>query len=389
MSKIKVLRIVTRLSVGGVPLHCSNLAKLLDKDKYEHLLVHGSLGESEGDMRYLIDDEPNVFIPELIRELSIKQDIRAFFKIVKLIRKYKPDIVHTHHAKAGMLGRAAAKMCGVPVIIHTFHGNVFQGYFSPLKSKLFINIERFLALISSKIIAISKIQKEELLQFKIAPAKKIEIVKLGFNFANVRPEADFTSDFRERYNLAKDDILVGSIGRVVPIKNQKMLVDIAEKVIKSTKRSVKFVIVGDGEERENIANYVAEKHVQAYFVFTGFTRNLKEIYHEMDIVALTSLNEGTPVAIIEAMANRKIVFSTNVGGIADFIEDNKSGFYFDVNDTQAYSQKLSEIINVFDSKELDNIREKAHEVALSNFSVQRLIADIDHLYSKLLTKKRR
>lgn len=387
MKKIKILRIVTRMSVSGVPLHCTNLAKQLDKERYEHLIIHGSLSDSEGDMSYLIADEPNVVIPELIRELSFKHDIKAFFKIVKLIREYKPDIVHTHTAKAGMLGRLAAKLCGVPIIIHTFHGNVFRGYFSPLKTKFFINIERFLALISTKIIAISKIQKEELLEFKIAPAKKIEIVKLGFNFSNVIPEPDLKTDFRKRFNLNQDDILVGIIGRVVPIKNHKMFVDIAEKVLKETKRNIKFLVIGDGEERENIANYITEKQLDSFFIFTGYTRNLKEIYAEIDIVCLTSLNEGTPVAIIEAMANKKLVFSTNVGGIADFIDNNQSGFYFDIKDIDGYAHKLIDIINSFDSKDLNIIREKAHNVALNNFSVQRLIEDIDSLYSDLLTKK--
>lgn len=387
MNKIKVLIMITRFSVGGSAPYCTILAKELSKDKYEHLLVHGSLGESDGDMSYLIENEPNIFVPELIRELSLKHDLKALFNLIKIIRKYKPDIVHTNTAKAGMLGRVAAKLCRVPVIIHTFHGNVFQGYFSPLKTKLFIYIERFLSLISTKIIAISKIQKEELLGFKIAPAKKIEIVKLGFNFDNVIAQADYKTDFRERFKLNEDDILVGIIGRVVPIKNHKMFVDIAEKVLKNTIKNVKFIIVGDGEERDNIQNYISQKGLESIFVFTGFTSNLKEIYKEVDIVALTSINEGTPVAIIEAMANRKIVFSTNVGGITDFIDNNQSGFYFDLNDNNGYANKLISVINSFDSKELSRVREKAYNVAMDNFSYHRLIKDIDKLYSDLLAKK--
>lgn len=388
MRKIKVLRIVTRLSVGGVPLHCANLAKGLDKEKYQHLLVHGTLGETEGDMSYLIEGEANIYLPELKRELNFKEDWKALIKIIKIMREYKPDVVHTHHAKAGMLGRFAAKICGVPVILHTFHGNVFHGYFSPRKSQFFIIIERLLALISAKIIAISKIQKDELLNFKIAKAKKIAVIRLGFDFAKVTPENDFRTDFRERFNLAKDDLLVASIGRVVPIKNQKMLIDIAQKVLEKTNKNVKFLIVGDGEDRLLLENYISEKKLQAYFVFTGYTKNLKEIYAEIDIVALTSLNEGTPVAIIEAMANKKIVFSTNVGGIADFIVNNESGFYFEVNDLEGYANKLTEIISGFDSPKLDEVRKKAQEIAFNNFSVEGLIRNIDTLYSELLNKKK-
>jgi len=385
MNKIKVLRIVTRLNVGGVSLNCTILAKKLDNDKYDKLLVHGSLGDSEGDMSYLIDNEPNVIVPELIRELSFKQDIKALFEIIKIIKKFKPDIVHTHTAKAGILGRLAAKLCGVPIIIHTFHGNVFHGYFSPLKTKFFIYIERFLALISTKIIAISKIQKEELLKFKIAPAKKIEIIKLGFDFSNVIPEPNYTTDFRDRFKIDKDDILIGIIGRIVAIKNHKMFVDIAEKVLKSTSTKIKFIVIGDGEERKNIEDYVSQKSLESSFIFTGYTSNLKEIYKEIDIVTLTSFNEGTPVAIIEAMANRKLVFSTNVGGIADFIDNNVSGYYFDINDINGYAKKLVDVLNTFESKELSIVREKAYDVATNNFSYLRLIKDIDNLYSNLST----
>ena len=386
MAKTKVLRIISRLNIGGVSIHCTMLSKYLPQDKYESLLIHGSLSESEGDMSYNLKDEPLLFIPELQRELNLKKDITAFLAICRCIRRFKPDIIHTHTAKAGILGRLAGKLMGVKTIIHTFHGNVFQGYFSPRKTQFFINLEKMLALCSTKIIAISQLQKEELLNFKITKESKLEIVKLGFDFSNVIPEKSYKTDFRKRFNIEENDILVGIVGRLAPIKNHEMFVDIAEIVLKSIKTNIKFVIIGDGEVKQNIEAYIKEKGLQEYFIFTGFTNNLKEIYSEIDYITLTSKNEGTPVAIIEAMANKKLIFSTNVGGISDFVDNNKTGYYFGKDDVIGFAAKLTEVIKHHNTDRYNKIKEDASKVAIEQFSYKRLVKDIDELYSKLITR---
>ncbi|OQY38707.1 MAG: hypothetical protein B6226_03220 [Candidatus Cloacimonetes bacterium 4572_65] len=275
---------------------------------------------------------------------------------------------------------------GVKTIIHTFHGNVFQGYFSPRKTQFFINLEKMLALCSTKIIAISQLQKEELLNFKITKESKLEIVKLGFDFSNVIPEKSYKTDFRKRFNIEENDILVGIVGRLAPIKNHEMFVDIAEIVLKSIKTNIKFVIIGDGEVKQNIEAYIKEKGLQEYFIFTGFTNNLKEIYSEIDYITLTSKNEGTPVAIIEAMANKKLIFSTNVGGISDFVDNNKTGYYFGKDDVIGFAAKLTEVIKHHNTDRYNKIKEDASKVAIEQFSYKRLVKDIDELYSKLITR---
>lgn len=381
--KKKILRIVTRLNIGGVSLNVSNLAKHLPENMYETKVVHGLLGSDEGDMSYVFDGIDKIFIPTLQRELNIVNDIKTFIEIVKIIKRYKPDIVHTHTAKAGLLGRIAAKICGVKIIIHTFHGNVFSGYFNKKKTEFFKLLERICALCSTKIIAISKTQKEDLINYGIAKTSKIEVIPLGFDFSKVIPENDYKTDFRDRFDLSKDDILIGIIGRVVPIKNHIMFINIAEKVLYAFDKKVKFIVVGDGELKRTLEDEVLKRDLSSKIIFTGYTNNLKEIYNELSYVMLTSKNEGTPVAIIEALANKKITFATNVGGIADFIENGISGFYFDLADENRFAEKMIEVLKKHGSIELNKIKENGYSVAMEKFSYKRLINDIDKLYTNL------
>jgi len=381
----KVMRIVTRLCVGGPTIHVSLLNGLLDKKEYESILVSGMIEDYESDMSYVADsyNVKPVYIETMSRELNLVKDLKAFSKLIKLIKKEKPDIVHTHLSKAAMLGRVAAWLCKVPVIIHTYHGNVFQCYFSKPKTMMYILIDKFLAALSTKIIAISNKQKSELVGFGIANASKFEIIPLGFDFDKIVTSDAKRTELVKKYCLPENAKFASIIGRVTPIKNHDMFLDIAKKLI--TKHDdLYFLVVGDGDLFEEVKTKISARKLGDKIIMTGMIQDMSTIYSLTDIVLLTSKNEGTPVALIEAMSQSKLVFSTNVGGVSDFIKQGINGFYFEQSDVDGF---VSEISNwVTNPHNYDNIREGARTTAVNTFSSTRLVSDIESLYSRCLNK---
>ncbi|MFM7054927.1 MAG: glycosyltransferase, partial [Bacteroidota bacterium] len=248
----KVLRIINRLNLGGPTYNAAYLTKYLEPE-FETLLVAGMKDESEESSEFIVEGlgiKP-VFIRDMRREISVKSDWSAFWQLVKIIREFKPDIVHTHAAKAGTLGRIAAWYCKVPVIVHTFHGHVFHSYFGPLKTKVFKFIERRLSGISSGIIAISELQKHELCEIhKVCKAEKTYVVPLGFDLNRFHElGSDIRLDFRSRFHIPEDAIAIGIIGRLVPIKNHSLFLEAFQKVKEQCSQNIKAIIVGDGEDR--------------------------------------------------------------------------------------------------------------------------------------------
>jgi glycosyltransferase involved in cell wall biosynthesis len=375
----KVARIITRLNIGGPTIHTVLLSDKLKK-KYQTTLIAGKIENHESDMSYYADkyNVKPLYLSKMSRELRFPDDFFAFWELYKILKKEKPDIVHTHTAKAGTLGRLAAWFAGVPEIYHTFHGNIFKGYFSPLKTKVFIAIEKFLAAISTRIIVISEKQRDEIAGLKIAPQNKLEIVKLGFDFENVLPQESDKGTFKKQFGYSEDDILIGIVGRVTAIKNHYLFLDIAEKLSKLFP-NVKFPIIGDGDLREEIQEEIDKRKLNNTVKITGFLTNLKPVYADLNYVTLTSKNEGTPVALIEAMACKKVVLSTNVGGVSDFISNGKSGFYFDSFKPDDFVKVLSDLINGKIDKE--SIVENANITAQKMFGSNRLVNDILKIYA--------
>jgi glycosyltransferase involved in cell wall biosynthesis len=251
----KILRIINRFNLGGPTYNVAYLTKYLAPE-FETLLVGGAKDETEGSSEYIVRSlgiEP-VIISEMKREINLLQDRIAYQKIKKIIREYKPDIVHTHASKAGTLGRLAAYNCNVPVIVHTFHGHVFHSYFGKLQTAFYKNIERYLAKKSSAIIAISNKQKNELSnEHHICPAEKIEVIPLGFNLSRfTEAQEEKRKKFRLDYNIANDEVAVGIIGRLVPVKNHKLFVEAIKYINEKSDKKVRAFIVGDGELKEEI-----------------------------------------------------------------------------------------------------------------------------------------
>jgi glycosyltransferase involved in cell wall biosynthesis len=379
---IRVMRIIARLNVGGPAIHVVLLTERLGPPEFESRLVCGLIGEHEGDMAYLAEQRgiAPVYIEELGRELSPLRDLVTLFKLWRLMRAYHPDVVHTHTAKAGFVGRTAAWLARVPVRIHTYHGHVFHGYFSPRKTQIFLWLERLTARFSDRLITISPALKDELTtQYHIAPADKFVVVPLGLELSPFAENPRRCGIFRTEFGIAPDVPLVGIVGRIVPIKNHELFLTMAKKV-QETVPDAHFVIIGDGERRAEIEKLAADLHIRV--TFTGWLRDLKPAYSDMDALVISSDNEGTPVSLIEALAAGVPVVSTAVGGVPDLLRHGEFGQIVPAGDADALA---AAVINVRSGSTLNQAA--IQQAILAGYDINRLANDLAVLYRDLLATK--
>ena len=393
----RVLRILNRFNLGGPTYNAAYLTKYMSPD-FETVLVGGSNDASEKNSEYIVKNlgvDP-LIIPQMHREISPAKDYKAYQELKKLIRRFKPDIVHTHASKAGALGRHAAITCKVPVIVHTFHGHVFDAYFSQWKSSFYRNLERYLAGKSSGIIAISEKQKEDLtIKYRVCHEEKVKVIPLGFDLAKFREGSEGKRiAFREKYFIDDDEIAIGIVGRLVPIKNHSMFLEAFNILQKKSKRKVRAFIVGDGECRQNIQNKAnelgidfvngVEPYRKATLTFTSWLTDMDRVNAGMDIIALTSLNEGTPVSLIEAQASGKPIVSTCVGGIENVVMPGKTALLATNNTSVDFADKL------FELTENDNLRAEfacqGWDFVKARFHYTRLINEMADYYYELMEK---
>jgi len=389
MPKIKVVRIITRMNIGGPARQAVLLSSELGKKDFDCVLLTGSLPSNEGDMSYLTKEsgvEPLV-ISEIGREISFLNDLSGLFNVYNVIKKEKPHIVHTHTAKAGTIGRLAAKMAGVPVIIHTFHGHVFHSYFNSLKTKFFLAVERLLTSMTDKIVVISEKQKNEIKYYLgLKSDAKLALIPLGFDLRKFLTDKD-ENTLREKLDIPKDTLVIGIVGRLTAIKNHKMFLEAAREIKRRNEgRAIKFLICGDGELKGDLTKLSADLGLQDDVMFTGWRKDIDALYRIMDIAALTSLNEGTPVSIIEALASAKPAVVTDVGGIRDIVEDGKSGFIVPSGDIRAFTEAMTVLINDKDKREKFGIY--GREYICRKHSKERLINSIQDLYYSELARKK-
>ncbi len=395
----KILRIHNRLIVGG-PSHNVTLLTAYLSPEFETKLLVGKKDPSEKDAYFMAEQlglKP-VEIKEMRRSVLPFFDIIAYFKIKKIIRQYKPDIVHTHASKSGAIGRLAASACNVPLVVHTFHGHVFHSYFNSFFSRLIVRMERFLAKKADAIIAISDSQKHELSEvYKIAPPEKVFVVPLGFNLDKFGSEQDKKrSIFRTKYGFDEDDIIVGIVGRIVPVKNHEMFLEVAAAVKATTNKKVRFAIIGDGESRDLVEQkcqqlglsysyYITNPGQKANVLVTSWETAIEQAFAGIDIVVLTSHNEGTPVSLIEAQAAYKPVVSTDVGGVEDIVLHGETGYITKVGEVTAFANYINNLIN--DAKLRECMGKKGYENVVKKYSRQRLINDMRSLYLSFLKKQ--
>jgi glycosyltransferase involved in cell wall biosynthesis len=386
------------MAVGGPVLNATYLSKYLSP-KFHTLLVVGEKEPHEKSAYYIAQDlgVDVLTIPQMRRGVHPIRDYEAFRAIGKIIKDFKPDIVHTHASKPGVLGRLAASAARVPVIVHTFHGHALHSYFNPLASQVYIHTERFLARRSSAIIAISDTQKKELVEdFKIAPAEKFRVIQLGLDLQKFSEDLPAKrSKFRAEFGVADDEIAIGIIGRLVPVKNHGLFLKAIAHVLKNSSKKIKAFIIGDGETRSGLENLATQSGIKFStegdqqhphpLIFTSWRSDIDCINAGMDIIALTSLNEGTPVSLIEAQAANKPVVSTRVGGISDIVVEGKTALLADVTDTGTFCKHLLNLVED-DSLRREMGSESSYYVT-KRFSYQRLMTNMSGLYHELLDEK--
>ena len=384
-----MVRIIGRLPVGGATIQAISLTRELEP-RYRTTLVTGVEGSDEGNMLHLaraLDVEP-VVLPGLRRELG-PGDIPAVREVVRILRTERPAILHTHTAKAGAVGRLAALLAGrarPPVIVHTFHGHVLEGYFSPPRSAVFRAMERALARLTTRLIAVSDEVRRDLIRMRIADAGRIEVVPLGFDLERFDiPDAErerLRESLRAELSIPRDREVVTFVGRIVPIKRVDRFLAIADRL--RQRRDVHFLIVGDGELRAQLESSPTARALGDRVTWTGIRHDLGAVYCASDVVALTSDNEGTPVSLIEAQAAGLPVVSTDVGGARAVVEDGISGRVLDPQDEAGMADAIDEILEHPDLA--SRLAEAGRTSSLSRFTLARLVRDVDELYTRLLAE---
>ena len=402
MKKIKIVRIIARLNIGGPAIHAVLLTEGLDKNKFESLLVCGCIDKKEGDMSYYAvnKDVIPIYVRQLRREVNVFNDFAAFLKICAIINKEKPDIIHTHTAKAGAIGRLAVIACNLfnPYfwkksikLAHTFHGHVFSGYFNKIETAFFLVIEKILAVFTARIITVSESVKSELVYFGIANTKKIEVIYLGFELDK------FLAVTPRNSNV----INIGIIGRLVPIKNHRLFLEAAAEALRRVDtHGIRFKIIGDGELAGELKEYSEKLNIAPYVDFLGWKKDIADVYSELDIVALTSLNEGTPVSLIEAMASARVVIATNVGGVRDLMGDVfvpraddstknfkvlERGILDESGNSDSFPAAL--IFALKNPEIMLRMANRSRDYVSHRFTKVRLVSDIEILYDSILANK--
>jgi glycosyltransferase involved in cell wall biosynthesis len=415
---MKILRVIARLNVGGPAKHVVWLTAGLRGSDWDSLLVAGTVPAGEEDMSYFAAEhnvEP-MLIPQMSREISFKDALTAW-KIYRLFCREAPDIVHTHTAKAGTVGRVAglfyrwltpSTLLGRPrrcLFVHTYHGHIFHSYYGRLKTRLFLSIEKILArLITDRIVVVSEQQRREIQdRFGVGRPDQFVVIPLGLDTNSFADWRNRRQLFRDQLGSRSDELLVGIVGRLTEIKNHELFLDavaILKKRLAEEKSSaqVRFVVIGDGSLRDTLEAQARSLNLVEDVIFAGSRRDPENFYPALDIVALTSRNEGTPLTLIEAMANARPVIATVVGGVVDLLGETveehldegytvcRRGVSIKPNDASAVAAGLFHLIE--DSELRTELGDRGLEFVASKHSTNRLLDDVKALYEELLKGRR-
>lgn len=382
--RVRVARIIARMNVGGPAHQVSILSGRLDPNRYETLLLSGQIGSGESsaaDLAHLYRARL-VEVPALGPELSPTRDLRALLALSRLLRNYRPHIVHTHTAKAGLLGRLAATVAisPRPIIVHTYHGHVLEGYFDPVRTAVFRSAERLLAHVTDRLVAVSDATVDDLVRLKVAPRERFTTIPVGLDLEPFTQPPNNGSAFRAQAGAQTGDVLLTYTGRLAPIKRVDLLLR-GLALARSRASRLRLAVVGDGDLRGDLERFARELGIADIVTFLGYRTDLPAIVAGSDVAVLSSANEGTPVALIEAAAGGVPAVATRVGGVTDVVCP-EGGILVAPGDPVAFAAALVRFAH--DPSLRQNAGASARAHVLTRFSMLRLLEDIDALYSQLL-----
>jgi len=388
---IPVLRVIARLNVGGPALHVAYLSAGLTPRGYDTTLVAGTIARGEESMAYVAEKAGVrlVALPSLSREIAPVHDAVAAFRLARLIREVRPTILHTHTAKAGTVGRVAALLAGdarPPIVIHTFHGHVLQGYFGPTKSSVFRLLERMLAKVTTVLVAVSPEVRDDLVRLGVAPAEKFVVIRLGIELEQ-RVATDVPrEETRRRLGTPPERFLVGWLGRMTGVKQTQDLLTVLA-TLRENGVDAGLLVVGDGPDRVAFEERAQALGLARHCLFLGYQEEVAPWYSAMDAVALPSGNEGTPVTVIEALAARKPVVAYAVGGVPDVVREGVDGFLVERGDTSAMAERLAQL--AADPELGVRLGAAGRDRVLDRYGVGRLLDDVDRLYQETIATRSR
>ncbi|HEY8406954.1 MAG TPA: glycosyltransferase family 4 protein [Gaiellaceae bacterium] len=385
--RIKVLRVIARLNVGGPALHVAYLTEGLAERGYDTTLVAGSLAHGEESMAHvaLRRGARIVTLPHLARQVSPLNDLLAVRHLAKLIRTERPQILHTHTAKAGAVGRVATLLAGdarPPIVVHTFHGHVLRGYFNPLATLAFRTLERWLATVTTRLIAVSPEVRDDLVRLGVAPREKFAVIRLGIQLdERVSAAGAARRETRRRMGISPEAFVVGWVGRMTAVKRTD---DVLLAFAGVLDRGVDawLCLIGDGPDRQRLERRAHELGIVRRCLFVGYQDEVAPYYEAIDALLLPSANEGTPVSVIEALAAERPAVATRVGGVPDVVREGVDGYLVDVGDADTLAARLVELAG--DPDKRDAMGREGRRRVLERYAVDRLVDDIDALYRELL-----
>ncbi len=381
---VKVFCVITRLNIGGSAQHVILVAHHLNGPRWACSLVTGRVDAHEGDMMdlaYVRRVEP-VVISTLRNGAGPTADLASLFRLYRLFRRERPAIVDLHLFKARLLGGIAARLAGVPVVVETFHGTQFAGYYRPVASWVLLWIERLLARLMDAVVVVSDEVGRELIRQKVIHPRKVHVIPLGLELNRFMQTP--RGMLQRELGMPESVPLVGLVGRLVPIKGVRYFIAAAARVALALPQA-RFVVIGDGPERDALERQSRHAGLGDRLIFLGWRRDVEWLYPDLDVVVLSSLNEGTPVSIIEAMAAGRPVVATQVGGIPDLIQDGVTGLLVPPRDSAAIATAVVRLLR--DAGERQRLGAAARRAVTPRFTAARMARDMDTLYWRTLEAK--